>query len=163
MSLHELFGTTVPLDALLGGAEVERARDRIASAPTHAARVAIVEALLVARAHDAAIDRMAVEAVRRIETAGGRLRISDLARDLGITHDPLEKRFRRAIGASPKQLAMLVRIRRAIALATARRERVGLARIALDAGYFDQSHFNRELRAVTGASPTQFFGDTAYC
>lgn len=158
--LHELCGATVALDALLGRAEVATLGDRIAAAPSHAERAAILDDALVARvAHEP--DALAVAAARAIDAAGGRIRIAELARTLGISQDPLEKRFRSAIGASPKQLAMLVRIRRAISLAS--QSPASLARVALDAGYFDQSHFNREFRAVTGESPRQFFRAGTHC
>jgi AraC-like DNA-binding protein len=35
--------------------------------------------------------------------------------------------------------------------------------VAHEAGYADQSHFNREFRAVTGSSPTRFFGGVEHC
>lgn len=158
--LHELFGAHAPLDALLPHDEVDRARDRIAAAPSHARRAAVLDDLLVARIA-APPDRIVALAARKIEAAGGCIRIADLASQLGLSQDPLEKRFRRAVGASPKQLAMLVRVRRAIALAAGAPR--SLAHVALAAGYFDQSHFNREFRAVTGEPPTTFFRDTAYC
>jgi AraC-like DNA-binding protein len=41
--------------------------------------------------------------------------------------------------------------------AKAYRPEVRLTQLALDAGYFDQSHFNREVRAVTGEAPGRFF------
>lgn len=158
--LHELCDATIGLDALLGRAEVATLGDRIATAPSHAERAAILDEALVARvAHEP--DPLALAAARAIEAAAGRVRIADLARMLAISQDPLEKRFRSAIGASPKQLAMLVRMRRAISLAS--RSPASLARVALDAGYFDQSHFNREFRAVTGESPRQFFRAGTHC
>jgi methylphosphotriester-DNA--protein-cysteine methyltransferase len=92
-------------------------------------------------------------AVRAIVEARGALRIRELARRLAISQDPLEKRFRRAVGMSPKQLARLVRIRHAIA---AYRPGMSLARLAIAAGFYDQAHFHRELRAVTGEAPGRF-------
>jgi len=32
-----------------------------------------------------------------------------------------------------------------------------LAQIALDAGYFDQPHFNKDFKLFTGVTPTEFF------
>lgn len=157
--LHELFGASVGLDALVGRADGERLGDRLAAAVDHRARVAVVDAFLLARLDDGA-DPIVAAAVRAIEAARGSLRIAALADALGISQDPLEKRFRRAVGASPKQMAQLVRIRHAIELGP----RIGSwSRVAYEAGYADQSHFNREFRAVTGASPTRFFGGVEHC
>ncbi|MEJ7730948.1 MAG: AraC family transcriptional regulator [Polyangiaceae bacterium] len=38
-----------------------------------------------------------------------------------------------------------------------------LARLSADAGYFDQSHFNREVRAVTGRSPAELLRAADHC
>ncbi|MNL74133.1 Helix-turn-helix domain protein [compost metagenome] len=32
-----------------------------------------------------------------------------------------------------------------------------LAQIALEAGYFDQPHFNKDFKLFTGLTPTEFF------
>jgi transcriptional regulator GlxA family with amidase domain len=49
-------------------------------------------------------------AVHALRAAHGALRIDQLAADLDISRDRLEKRFRRAVGCSPKQLAAIPRI-----------------------------------------------------
>jgi AraC-like DNA-binding protein len=160
LPMHELFGETVGLDALVPRAELERVRSRLCDAADHAQRIAIVEEFLAARLAPEPVDPIVDAAARAIAAARGSLRISELARSLGISQDPLEKRFRRVVGAAPKQLASLLRLGHAI---TAYRAGASLSRVALEAGYFDQSHFNREFRAVTGEAPTQFFRDGASC
>jgi AraC-like DNA-binding protein len=157
--LHELFGGTFGLDALVARAEVERLGNEVAAQRDHAGRVAVVEGYLLERLAEGA-DPIAAAAVRAIEAARGAVRIAGLADALGISQDPLEKRFRRAVGASPKQLAQLIRIKHAIALG---QRGATWSRVAHEAGYADQSHFNREFRAVTGASPTRFFGGVEHC
>jgi methylphosphotriester-DNA--protein-cysteine methyltransferase len=82
------------------------------------------------------------------------------ARHLGLSHDPLEKRFRRAVGASPKQYASIIRLRRVV---QALQSGVSFTRASIDAGYFDQAHFNRHFRAVTGEAPGRFFDSGVYC
>jgi len=151
--LHELFGATAALDDLVPRADVDRTRARVAEAATDAERVAALEAFLAGRLRRDADDSMVAAAVRAIADTHGALPIRTLARRLGISQDPLEKRFRRAVGASPKQLASLLRLRHAI---DSYRPDVKLAQLALDAGYFDQSHFSRDLRAVTGQAPGRF-------
>jgi AraC-like DNA-binding protein len=160
--MHELFGKAIGLDAILGRAEAARMIDRVASAPDNATRVAILDAILVQRVGE--IDPLVTAAARAIDAARGSLRIADLARTLRITQDPLEKRFRRTVGSSPKHLASIVRVRHAVDLAReARSTRGTMSAVAYEAGYFDQSHFNREFRSITGQAPSVFFRDHTYC
>jgi len=151
--LHELFGATVALDELVPRADLERTRARALEATGDAGRAAALESLLLARLRPRAPDAVVTAAVRAISDARGVIRIRELARRLGISQDPLEKRFRRAVGASPKQLARLLRLRHAI---DAYRPGASLGRLALEAGFFDQSHFNRDVRALTGEAAGRF-------
>ncbi|SRR6266545_2592756 len=151
--LHELLGATIALDELVPHADLERTCSRVLEATADADRVAALESLLIARLRPLPADAVVSAAVRAIGDARGAIRIRELARRLGISQDPLEKRFRRAVGASPKQLARLLRLRNAI---DAYRPGVSLSRLALEAGFFDQSHFNREFRALTGEAPGRF-------
>lgn len=157
--LHALHGQTVALADVLPPAEVAQLAERVAFAPDHARRIAALEAFLRARLARP-IDPLAMAAIRAIEAARGAVRIASLARTLGISQDPLEKRFRQAVGASPKQLASLVRVRHAIELGRAGGD---WARVAHATGFFDQSHFIRAFRAVTGQAPERFFRETAHC
>ena len=155
--LHELFGATVGLDALVPRATLATLEQRLAHADGHTQRVALVEQFLRARLAPDRSDPLALAAVDVIRRAGGQLRIRDLARGLGISQDPLEKRFRRVIGASPKQWASMIRMSRVIAGAG------DWARRAIAAGYYDQSHFIREFRGVTGGAPERFFRAGNHC
>jgi AraC-like DNA-binding protein len=158
--LHELFGTTVALEQLIAPAELARVAGRLAAADGNAGRVAVVEELLMARLRPHAPDALVAAAVRAIDSAHGAVRIGPLARALAISQDALEKRFRRIVGASPKRYAALVRLHRAV---RSHRPGTSLSRLAHDAGYFDQSHFIRDFRAVTGEAPSRFFGASDYC
>lgn len=158
--LHELFGDTLALEDLIPHSETDRVLSRIAEASDHAERVAVFEEFLLSRLAPRKPDPIVSAAVRAIRASHGSVRIAALARALGIAQDPLEKRFRRAIGASPKQYAEILRLRHAI---DSHRSGASLTRASVDAGYFDQSHFNRDFRAATGESPTRFFRDIEYC
>jgi AraC-like DNA-binding protein len=156
----ELFGATVPLDALAPPAAVAEAAERVREAKDHAARVAAFEAFLLARLDAARLDPLVAEASRRVASDPAGVRVAPLARALGLSQDRLEKRFRRAVGTTPKQLASILRLRRAV---DAYRAGDSLTRVAADAGYFDQSHFNRAFRAATGTTPRAFFGGGEHC
>jgi AraC-like DNA-binding protein len=158
--LHELFGESVALDQLLPRAEVERAAARIAAAPDHAARMAIFEQFLLQRRRPGPPDPLVPAAVRAIRESRGSIRVGALAAELGVGIDSLEKRFRHAVGATPKQLASIIRLRHAV---ESHRPGASLTRLSLEAGYFDQSHFIREFRAIVGLPPTRFFRDVDHC
>jgi AraC family transcriptional regulator len=77
--------------------------------------------------------------------------IDALAETHGFTPWSLSRAFKARFGASPQIYRQQARLQRAIkALAETS---APLARIALDAGFADQSHFNRVLREATGLAP----------
>jgi AraC-like DNA-binding protein len=64
------------------------------------------------------------------------------------------------VGATPKQLASILRFRRAVAL---HRPRTSLGELALEAGYYDQAHFTHEFRSITRSSPGALLSSAEYC
>jgi AraC-like DNA-binding protein len=54
------------------------------------------------------------------------------------------------VGLSPKRMARILRLQRALAASARERD---LTSTALDAGYADHSHFVNECRALSGLSP----------
>lgn len=158
--LHELFGETLDLELFLRRSEIDRAEARIGEARNHAARVQVMEEILSQRLRPEAPDPVVSAAIRAIRAQNGCIRIAELAATLDIRIDPLEKRFRSAVGATPKQLASILRVKHAF---DSYRPGVNLARLSLDSGFSDQSHFIREFRRVFGDSPQRFFRANAHC
>lgn len=158
--LHELFGASLGLDAFVRASELERLGRALAEPAAPRARVALVERFLLARRRPVAGDRLVAAAVAALQASGGTRRVAELARELDIGVDRLEKRFRQAVGTSPKQLGSLYRLLRAIEL---HRSGASLTASALEAGYADQSHFIRSFRAALGEAPRRFLGSAAYC
>lgn len=152
--LHELSGRTFALEDFLGRTSVDEARSRIADATSHRGRVASFEEFLLSRRLDRAVDPIVAAAVDLIRRRRGSLRMRALAEHLSVSADAIEKRFRRVVGTTPKQYASMIRLRHALSL---RHAGVSLTAAALEAGYFDQAHFNRDFRRVTGTSPREFF------
>ena len=158
--LHEIFGAVVPLGELETHRERNGVEERVALAGTNAERVAVVDDYLRARLRDRTPDALVTSAVVRIERSGGALRIRALAKELGTSQDPLEKRFRRSIGASPKQFAKIVRFLRVV---RGFERGTPLTELAQAAGYFDQPHLVRDFRAVTGEAPERFLRRREHC
>jgi AraC-like DNA-binding protein len=158
--LHEWFGGMIALDDVWSRAEFRELEERLAEARTAEARAWLVDAHLCRRLRAREPDSTVAAAVHAIRRTGGALRIAALAKELGISQDPLEKRFRRTVGASPKQLASILRFRRVVA-GFARGQ--SLTSLAHEAGYCDQSHLVREFRSVTGEPPERFLKARTHC
>jgi transcriptional regulator GlxA family with amidase domain len=86
--------------------------------------------------------------------------VGELAEELGWSRKRMAARFRAEIGLPPKTVARLLRFENARALAQSE-ARPDWARIAVECGYYDQSHLINDFRAVTGVTPATFFQDAA--
>ena len=157
--IHELFGQSVALDNFFPQSETAALEERLAAANSDQASVQVVEQFLSSRLVSRKPDNLVEEALRKIATTQGAMRVRELANSLCISQDAFEKRFRRATGASPKQFSSIVRMKSII-----RHTRLSSSFLdtALDNGYYDQAHFNKDFRTFTGMSPTNFFNSAVY-
>jgi AraC-like DNA-binding protein len=96
---------------------------------------------------------------RRLVATHGDVLVGRLAEELGWSRKRLVARFREEIGLPPKAVARVLRFERARALATSGSP-PDWARIAVESGYYDQSHLIKEFRAFTGRTPETFFQDS---
>jgi AraC-like DNA-binding protein len=140
--------------------------ERIADASRLPDALALLEADVVRRLASApAPDPLVDEAVRRL--------MPWRAPDVGSLHDALhisERQLRRrclaAIGLGPKSLHRILRFQGFLALVQSalaqHRPPDGLARLAADAGYADQSHLTRESVRLMGIAPAAFLDEAAH-
>ena len=152
---NELTDLRVPIDELwLDAAEV---RERIAVSADAVERVRALERVLAARVSSdvVAVHHDVDEAIRRIVEAGGTLGITRLAPALGVTRQHLARRFAQLVGVSPKTFARVVRLGRVIerARTVPAGDAINWSALALELGYYDQSHLVDEFRELTGVSP----------
>ena len=54
-------------------------------------------------------DALVAKAVNLIVNSNGTLRITELSQRLYISQSPLEKRFRKVVGATPKKFSSIIR------------------------------------------------------
>jgi len=81
--------------------------------------------------------------------------VAEIVRQSGYSHRRFLELFSRDVGLTPRVYARLLRFEAVLArLAAAPDAR--WAEIALEAGYADQPHFNREFLAFTGVSPGRY-------
>ncbi|MFJ1992701.1 helix-turn-helix domain-containing protein [Streptomyces asiaticus] len=140
---HELRDLRVPLAALWPGAEVRRLAERIATGQTAAGRLLEEAArgrLRTAEPPDPVLAAILAGVSRGTGVAG-------IAAAVGLGERQLRRRSLTAFGYGPKTLGRVLRLNRALDLA-----RTGLpfAEVAATAGYADQAHLARDVRALAG-------------
>jgi AraC-like DNA-binding protein len=72
----------------------------------------------------------------------------------GLSERQARRRFQDHVGYGPKTLQRVLRMQRVLWLMSQPGPPPSLARLALAAGYADQAHLTREMRALTGQLPT---------
>lgn len=152
--LHELFELSLSLDHFISQQKIADIEEQLNSAVHNEERIAIVEQFLLSKLYNSTSDRLISLAMEKIHTAKGVIKIKELTDTLYISRDAFEKRFRKIAGTSPKQFAAIVRMK---SITSQRPQNQPLSDIAYDAGYFDQSHFNKDFKLFTGQTPTDFF------
>jgi AraC-like DNA-binding protein len=153
MPMGEITGQTVELEDLIGPAAHDLA-GRLAEAPDWATRIDLFERAIAERVLAAPPVAPELEwAWERLLESDGAAPIGAIAADIGWSRRHLAVRFREELGMTPKGLARLLRFERAAARL---RAGDGLGDLALDAGYYDQAHFNRDFRAFAGTTPTEY-------
>ncbi|MCB2197924.1 helix-turn-helix domain-containing protein [bacterium] len=90
-----------------------------------------------------------------IHTNPFEFKLRDLSREMGYSEKQIVRHFRRHVGTTPKQYARLIRFQRIIKRLDSP-DPTPWAQIALESGYYDQSHFVNEFGAYTGVSPTTY-------
>jgi AraC-like DNA-binding protein len=86
--------------------------------------------------------------------------IGEVADEVGWSRRRLEMRFRDQVGLPPRSIARIYRFHRAVHLSTTTGRT--LAQVATACGYFDQSHLTRDIRALTGRTPTELLAGLSH-
>lgn len=103
------------------------------------------------RREESSSARLARHAVRMLDTE--QLPVESVAERLGVTSRHLRRTFIENVGVGPKEFARATRLQRALKLS----ERTDdWGHVANTAGYFDQSHFTTDFKALMGVTPTRF-------
>jgi AraC-like DNA-binding protein len=159
-AVGDLNDAVVPLDEALG-ARGARLVERLAETPSWEARLRLVdEAFGWSDADTVPALTPEVAWVRhQLLATNGRARVEPLMDETGWSRRRVTERFRRQLGVSPKAYARLVRFEHARSLLQKLPAGRTLADVAMAAGYYDQSHLNRDFVALAGMTPATVAAD----
>ncbi|MCY0993462.1 helix-turn-helix domain-containing protein [Nannocystis sp. ILAH1] len=153
VAANALTDRVVPLEDIWGrpGSELCDALLATRSLPEVLERVSSAIALRTSDSFETSSARLARRAVHLFEA--GEARVERVAEQLGVTARHLRRTFTECVGIGPKDFARTVRLRRAVRMAATSKD---WARIAADAGYYDQAHLITDFRELVGLTPGTF-------
>jgi len=151
----ELVNRHQPLDEIWDRRAVDALSDRLAHTPGAAAAAIELERALMTRLPGVAPADPIVEAT--VAALGGEGRstnsvVSELIAEFGWSERTLRRHCHEAFGYGPKTLERILRFQRFLRLLPT--ARAPLAVLANEAGYADQAHLAREVRRLSGQSPS---------
>jgi AraC-like DNA-binding protein len=150
----ELADARVGVSELWGRSEMERLEEVLDACASPRRAADVLEAAVESRireAPDPAVERV----VAALEARKPEVRVSALARWIGLSERQLLRRCTAALGYGPKTLDRIFRFQRFRSLAL-RLPHLGLAQLAAAAGYADQPHLTRECVRLRGDTPAGF-------
>jgi AraC-like DNA-binding protein len=152
---HELTDAMVDCETLWG-AEGRILEEKVMLALDNARRVEIVSNFLFDRIKTTEIrDSGFMYLVKKVVTNNRLVSIPSFASDCNLSRRQFERKFKEFSGFSPKDFFRLVRFKNVLKESEHRNK--SLAQIAIDSGYYDQSHFTHEFKKYSGYSPREFF------
>lgn len=143
------------------GGQASALRDRLRELATPRERLYCLERFLKARLtgpalHPESLRACAVQfALDSFGREQGVRSVREVARRIGWSERRFSQVFREEVGLTPKVWCRIQRFQRAVRQLHAGRE-VAWAELALDCGFYDQSHFANEFRAFSGIDATTY-------
>lgn len=157
LNMIDLADKRIDLAAVLGP-QAGEVMEKVANAPTPAAKVAILEQLLLGQLNRRNVlpDRIDYTA-NRIVAQRGIVRLDELIDDAFLCRRQFERKFMHRVGVSPKFYARIRRVGYLCSVMAAQRWQVSdWQELVVQAGYYDQAHFIRDFTAFMGQRPTLY-------
>lgn len=144
--------------AEISGPLAAEIHDRVNAAATWADRFDAIDEVFLSILDGHRAPRPEVVASwRQIARSHGGLPVSLVAENIGWSRRHLNTQFTAEFGISPKEAGRALRFDRARRMITL--GHADLADIAVACGFADQSHLNRDFRAMAGISPRQWLDE----
>ena len=152
---HETRDADIPLELLWDRGRVSELRERLLAAASPEARLDAMERAMLESWRAATLHPAVGFALARFASRPETTSIAVVADRVGLSPKRFIERFKSAVGMTPKHYCRLLRFQRALGRAE-QGFSVDWTRIALDCGYFDQSHFIHDFRSFSGITPTGY-------
>ncbi|ELR73626.1 transcriptional regulator [Fulvivirga imtechensis AK7] len=157
--IKELANKETPISALFDKKEAEALTQKIVNAPNTGVRITIVEDFLLSKLKDAStIDRIVKSTIDTLFLTKGSTSIDVIVKDQSTRRRNLERKFSKQVGISPKRLGKVFRLQAALKMMLLKHPE-NLTQIAYESEYYDQAHFIKDFKELTGTNPKEFLSD----
>ncbi len=151
---HHLCNEKIDTETLWGF-QGKMLEEKIMLADTDEQRVQLASDFLLKRIKMIANhDRVFVRKIKSVVDNDNILSIPSFAHDCNLSRRQFERKFKEFSGFSPKDFFNVIRFKNV--LKAIDQSRKPLAQIAIEAGYYDQSHFTNEFKKFSGYSPREY-------
>jgi AraC-like DNA-binding protein len=154
--LSDLEDSSVSLSDIFNS-RIKETEERVCTASSNKERIQIIEQFLTecfrqVKTPDLQLIERCVELITQTR---GQMRSSDLSRRLSVTDKSLERKFSSYLGKTPKQFIRIIRFQSVIQNLSCAGPK-DLTRFTYDNGYFDQAHFIKDFKSLSGYTPREF-------
>lgn len=101
-------------------------------------------------------DTRIAQFVKDISSSGGCNNLLKVASELNLSLRQLERKVFEVVGISPKEFSRIVRFQKSLFIKQ-HNPKINLTSLSYECGYFDQSHFIKEFKSISGYAPKEFF------
>lgn len=137
--------------------KIKKLIEQVISASTPE-RIELVSAFLLEH-YDSKRDDVTIRrTVEQLIHSGGNCSVEELSSSAAISRRVLERRFQSAVGLSPKLLARIIRFNRMLQLIESSNFST-FTGLAHESGFYDQAHFIRDFKDLTGLNPRKYFAE----
>jgi len=152
---HLFTNCSVDLESVWG-TSARSLHDRLLELPTPQARLRCLEQFLRLNFNGCLTRHPVVDfALSRFRRAAAVATVHEVAKSTGWSERRFSQIFREQVGFSPKVWTRILRFQRAVEQLHAGAD-LPWAELALDCGFYDQSHFANEFRAFSGIDATTY-------
>ena len=153
---NELTDMSIDLNCIFGSKAVDEVHSKILESKNNIERVNITQKFLIDKLRERKADKFVIYLSKIINEKHGNIKLNKMAQEFNISRRHLQRRFSNITGLSPKQFAEIIRFQKSLYL-----KRCGFHwnEIAENCGYYDQSHFIKEVKKYTGTSPEKIYSE----
>lgn len=157
LPLNELTNNSVSLNDI-AGKDAFLLEDQIENAYTMRERVEYLESFLLKKLLEKEYyDFKRINSIiQKIVSLGGEISVDEMSREACLSNKQLERKFSKYVGMTPKQYLKIVRFQKSLKTKEMN-PKLNLTTLAYDCGYYDQAHFIKDFKNITGMTPKSFF------